>query len=91
MALKCFTIVAIKSCIRVTQGLLFGIVQREKLKIAKTYFQVLTSLLLNIPAFIKTRYTIQKNRKTSRSELRKWLITGNKSPENPTPELRRCA
>jgi GT2 family glycosyltransferase len=91
MALKCLSIVVIKSCIRVAQGLIFGIVQREKLKIAKTYFQVLTSLLLNIPSFIKSRYTIQKNRKTSRSELRKWLITGNKSPENRTPELRRCA
>jgi GT2 family glycosyltransferase len=91
MALRCFAIVAIKSCIRVTQGLLLGIVQREKLKIAKTYFHVLASLLFNMPAFINTRYTIQKNRKTSHRNLKKWLIKGNKSPENPTPELRRCA
>ena len=91
MALRCYAIISIKSCIRVTQGLVLGIVQREKLKIAKTYLNVIASLLFNTPAFIKTRYTIQKNRKTSRSELRKWLITGNKSPENPTPELRRCA
>jgi hypothetical protein len=91
MALRCFAIVAIKSCIRVTQGLFLGIIQREKLKIAKTYCHVFASLLFNMPSFINTRYTIQKNRKASRSELRKWMITGNKSHENPTPELRRCA
>lgn len=91
MAFRCFSIVATKSCIRILQGIFFGIVQTEKLKIAKTYFHVLTSLLYNLPSFIKSRYDIQKNRKTSRSELKKWLITKNKSPENPAPELRRCA
>ena len=42
MALRCVSIVAIKSCIRIIQGLFMGIVQREKKKIAKTYFMCLS-------------------------------------------------
>ncbi len=91
MAFKCFSIVTVKSCVRIIQGLLLGIKQKEKLKIAKTYFNVLFSLFFNLPSFINTRITIQKNRKTSRGELKKWLVNKPKSFENPTPELRRCA
>jgi len=68
-----------------------GIVQREKIKIAKTYLHVLISLLCNLPSFIKTRYSIQNSRKTSRGEFKKWLGKQTKSPENSAPELRRCA
>lgn len=91
MAFRCFSIVVIKSCIRTIQCLFLGIVQREKIKIAKTYFHVLTSLFFNLPSFVNTRFTIQKNRKTSRGELKKWLRTQTKSHEISTPELRRCA
>jgi GT2 family glycosyltransferase len=91
MALRCVSIVAIKSCIRIIQGLFMGIVQREKIKIAKTYLHVLISLLCNLPSFIKTRYSIQNSRKTSRGEFKKWLGKQTKSPENSAPELRRCA
>jgi hypothetical protein len=91
MAFRCFSIVTLKSCIRIMQGLLFGTVKKEKLKIAKTYFNVLVSLFSNIPSFIKTRYTIQNGRKTSSGEMKKWLVNKNKSRENPAPELRRCA
>jgi len=91
MAFRCFSIVTLKSCIRIMQGLLFGTIKKEKLKIAKTYFNVLVSLFSNIPSFIKTRYTIQNDRKTSRGEMKKWLVNKNKSTENPAPELRRCA
>lgn len=91
MALRCVSIVAIKSCIRIIQGLFMGIVQRENIKIAITYFHVLTSLFFNLPSFVKTRYSIQNRRKTSRGELQKWLGKQSKSPENSAPELRRCA
>lgn len=91
MAFRCFSIVTLKSSIRIIQGIVFGMVHREKLKIAKTYFKVLVSLFFNLPKFIKTRYTIQKGRKTSRGDLKKWLVNKSKSTENPSPELRRCA
>lgn len=91
MALKCFAIVVLKSCLSIINGTVANFTKKKKTYSVATYFNVLCSLLFNLPSFIKSRLIIQKNKKTTNSSIKKWLQKNTNSRKTQLPELRRCA